>query len=157
MKNRFCYSYFSLWTNSGVISPEFRKAQAILLRVGSHSLILASCETSDIWPRGRDSENEPGLCSCWEKGRTERSMGNNGAAAGHSQHGAIFPVAYSSPLLRLSQSTLGLRRPRRKQLGPETSLHFKDCWKSGSKTVLRVVTLKFLVRDRRHCFYQARS
>ena len=47
----------------------------------------------------------------------------------------------------LPSPTLGLRWPQRKQLGPETSLHFKECWKSGSKTVLWVMNLKFLVRD----------
>ena len=79
-----------------MISPEFRKAQAILLRVGSHSLILASCETSNIWPRGRDADNEPGLCRCRDTGKTEGPVGNHGAAPGHSQHGAVFPVACSS-------------------------------------------------------------
>ena len=79
-----------------MISPEFRKAQAILLRVGSHSLILASCEASNIWPRGRDADNEPGLCRCRDTGKTEGPVGNHGAAPGHSQHGTIFPVACSS-------------------------------------------------------------
>ncbi|KAI4557151.1 hypothetical protein MJT46_013830, partial [Ovis ammon polii x Ovis aries] len=74
----------------------YRKAQAILLRVGSHSLILASCEASNIWPRRRDSDDEPGLCSCCDKGKPEGAVGNHAAAAGHSQHGAIFPVACSS-------------------------------------------------------------
>ena len=93
MKNRFCYSYFSLQTNSGVISPEFGKARAVLLRVGSHSLVPASCKISNNWPRGRDSENEPGLCSCCNKGKNEGLKGNNSAVAGYNQDGAVFPAA----------------------------------------------------------------
>lgn len=90
MKNRFCYSYFSLQTNCGVMAPEFGKARAVLLRVGSHSLVPASCKISNLWPRGRDSENEPGLCSCCNKGKSEGLKGNNGATA---VSGYVFPAA----------------------------------------------------------------
>lgn len=162
MKNRFFYSYFSLQTNSGVISPKFKEVRAVLLSMGFRSLNPASRKTANIWPGGRCSISEPGLCSCCVQGKSEGPGWNSGVSQGTAN---MAPSSLRLPsLFRLSLPTLP-------EVTSEEAIRARNFpslqgiltkWIQNSRQshepLLERVTLEILVRERgRHCLHQARS